>query len=165
MHHYQTGLTLIELLIICTLLAILSSYCIPFYEQLQAKQESKKTQLLLKNAINQAKTLAILHKKEMKICPSHDGIQCTPFDWSKNILIYSEHNQTVFEHYPLELKYGNLKWVGSLKKEYIIFQPDTGMPRGHIGRFNYEAKNYQLNFSATLNMMGIFSIHQNTHQV
>lgn len=165
MYRLQTGLTLIELIITCTLIGIIALYSIPFYEEFHAKQESKKTQLILKDVIKQAKILAILYKKEIKICPSNDGTHCSQTHWNDKILLYSEQNQIALGHYSLHLRYGQLQWQGSLKKEYIIFQPDTGTPRGHIGHFNYSTKNQHLNFKATLNMMGIFSIQSYTHLV
>ena len=163
MYHSHSGLTVLELLISISILAIILCIALPSFSGLYASQESQSTIHHLKTLVQNAKVEARLRQQDVTICPSINGVICTNHnDWSKGALLYIDKNRDKqfnqndqkIEFTPFVLKHGKLTWHGSLRKNFIIFKSSTGLPQGYIGHFAYCSSNKKVFYRVTLNMMG-----------
>jgi len=88
------GVTLIELLITCVLLAILASSAVPAFHQftLDARRTTHVNGLL--HALHAARSAAILRGEPTVVCKSADQRQCTPgaASWSDGWIVFANHD-------------------------------------------------------------------------
>lgn len=157
----QSGLTLIELIITLSIIAILCAVAFPSWQQQRAQIEQKRTLYDLTNLIRQAKLEARLRHRNVLICPLDTSSTCQSSGWSNEVMMFVDLNQNwqfdtsepILQRLNLNLNYASLVWKGSLSRPYLQFQGDTGLPRGLIGHFLY-CSNSSHSFKLTLNMMG-----------
>jgi len=83
----QRGFTLIELIIVLVVLAILATMATPSIQRLMAQQRVSTEVLRLRNALQLARSYAIMRRTTVTICPSRDGQACTPEDWTTPLMI------------------------------------------------------------------------------
>ena len=163
MNTMQYGFTLPELLVTVLVLAIISFMAIPFYHNTQAKQEAQLLPMKLQMHLQQAKQSAVLYHNNMVICSSTDKENCSDNAWSTGLMIFAdlnqnrsrEDNEPIIDSHLFQLRYGSLRWQGSLRSTTIVFQGDTGLPRGSIGSFYYCSQYDVPHRKIILNMMGI----------
>lgn len=141
----SSGFTLIELMITILILTIIIAITAPYFSSMLARMESKKISTSLQAILRDARHHAFTQRKRIAICGSHDGITCDAQAWSTGLLIFHdttanrirEAHEDIYQFIRLNLKYGNLDWKGFGVSKNIVFQPDTGLPRGSNGSFYY----------------------------
>lgn len=158
------GISYIELVITIGIMAIIATIAIPQYSTFRAQQEQQHTIHLIKHAISHAKQHTKLNHYDIILCPSLDGDHCLEQNnWQNGILIVEDRNKNrrvdshdkrlYFSNH--KLQYGTLTWHGGLNRNIIVFQSDSGLPRGYIGSFRYcNANQKNLSYRVTLSMMG-----------
>lgn len=158
------GLTLLELLITLSIIAIIASWAIPSFQAMQAKQEFSNLFYLIRQQINLARSHAVTTQRDIVICASSDLLRCQNDQWHQGILTFIDSNrnrkldlnETIIATTPTLLKYGTLTWHGNASHPHqVVFQADSGLPRGSMGHFSYCNFNdvaYQQDFA--IGMMG-----------
>ena len=83
------GFTLFELLITILLVAIISGLAVPSLAGSLARQRQTVEINALFHAIHLARKESIMRRKVVSLCPSLDGLECTPGrDWSAGWLMF-----------------------------------------------------------------------------
>lgn len=141
----KNGFTLIELIIVVTILAIISTLALPYFHEIMAQQEMKKIIHKLTSSIQLAKSHAAIEHRNVVICPSSDHLNCQNNKWSSGFISFVDNNKNkqvdrdekIIFIESTNLKYGNLDWRGTLSTPSLTFQAENGLPRGFNGSFYY----------------------------
>ncbi len=145
----QMGISLVELLVAITLLAILLSISLPNFQKFVQDNKDKALRNLLVSQINQTRTNAIIHNRPHQLCGSSDGMNCNG-DWGGYWLQIrtNAEDQLLSQHKaPSE----NLCWAG-FGGQHIRFQPNGTSPASN-GRFTICRANGE-HWQLTLNRQG-----------
>jgi type IV fimbrial biogenesis protein FimT len=88
------GVTLIELLLVCTLVAIISCFAVPAFHRfvLDARRASYVNELL--HTLHAARSAAIMRQEPTVVCKSADQAQCTPgaANWSIGWIVFANRD-------------------------------------------------------------------------
>lgn len=162
--HFSSGLTWIELIVVIALIAIITALATPSFAIFKAEQEKKDSMHLIKIAVSHAKQATQLYHHDVLLCPSQNGRDCLNKNtWQHGLLLVEDRNKNRqadateqrLYFFAQDLQYGTLTWQGSLHKNLIVFQSDTGLPRGYIGSFKYcHHQHENHSYRMTLSMMG-----------
>ncbi|TAH45905.1 MAG: prepilin-type N-terminal cleavage/methylation domain-containing protein [Gammaproteobacteria bacterium] len=125
------GVTLIELIIVLTILAVLSSIAFPSLNNLRQSAISRSARSDLTVAISQARSSAIMKQRRVVACPSSDLDQCAhSVDWHHGWMVFVDDNRdrkrdadeqivAVGQALP-----NGVAIVGSRGRYQVSFQPD-----------------------------------------
>lgn len=160
-HH---GLSLLELIITLTIICILLLITVPSFSRYRAQLEYQNLYYVIQQQIQIARSQALISNQDVVICSSQDLIHCQNKQWSTGLLIYIDVNkdrqlnqdEIVISRLDTAMKFGRLDWYGNATHpEQLVFQADTGLPRGSNGRFRYcSFKDSKLNLDLQLSQMG-----------
>lgn len=97
----------------------------------------------------------------MTLCASLDLINCH-HNWNNGMIGFLDINnnrlrdpdEILLYAVPLNYKYGNLDWRGTLRVNSVTFQGDTGLPRGSNGSFFYCSSSPKYHKRIRLSSMG-----------
>jgi len=90
---FQTGITVLELMITLTIAAILFSASLPAYQQFTLKQRMKAAVTALHNDLLMARSEAVLRGNLVVICPGSPLEGCRGSnDWSSGWIVFPDHN-------------------------------------------------------------------------
>lgn len=144
--HQQQGMTLIELLVVFSLIAIISFISIPHIEHYRARHEYSQLFHLLYSHIYLARSHALITQHTVVLCSSSDLQHCDQNQWQHGILLYVDRNnnrqrdddESILSSAVTQLKYAKLTWHGNASHPHnVVFQSDSGLPRGSMGHFLY----------------------------
>lgn len=95
------GFTLLELIVIISIIAILATIAAPSFSHMLAKHRLNTVVAEWRSAFYLAQKEAIRTKKEVRLCPSTNGSSCDngDVDYSKGWLVLS-HDNKVIRDYP-----------------------------------------------------------------
>ncbi|MCL6416180.1 GspH/FimT family pseudopilin [Aestuariirhabdus sp. Z084] len=135
------GASLIEILGVCTIMAVVASLSYPTLAGVIADQRMKTTVSQLRLIIKSARQLAVFEGTTVTLCPSADQISCSK-EWSDPLIVFTDpnHNEQVDNdeilERQLELKPGeaNLRW--SSLQPYLQFNRE-GFTRATNGSLRY----------------------------
>lgn len=162
------GISWIELLVVVLIVAIIAAWAVPHVRSWLTNMESYKVASTIKTLLNHSKYEAYTHKERIALCGSTDQISCDESGWGKNILIFNDiHGTTasdspdrirqpdekILQVHPINIKNGTLVWKGAGSKN-VIFQADTGLPRGSNGSFYYCTPDGKYSTRIVLSYMG-----------
>jgi type IV fimbrial biogenesis protein FimT len=130
MTHARTqGFTLIELMVALAIVAILLGVALPSYASARAAAQSQHLKTALFNALNEARTAAVLHGNDTILCPSANGRTCSGgIEWQVGFVaaIDSNHNERIDagdRHLLYREEVPDVRMVTSLGRKQIQFQP------------------------------------------
>jgi len=118
----QLGLTLVELLICLTIVALVCCFTAPFTPSLFQKSQSDVLMDDIRNAIHYAKLQAVLRGHRLILMHQPDTV-----DWSSGMALYEDQGklkkQLIHEWRWPTFK-GHVIWHGLQSKHYLRFEPD-----------------------------------------
>ncbi|UTO20152.1 MULTISPECIES: GspH/FimT family pseudopilin [Acinetobacter] len=155
------GFTISELLIVITIFSVLIWIAIPSFQELLIKNEANQIKKVLTIHIQKAKSEAQIRHKNVTLCASLDLINCH-HNWNNGMIGFLDINnnrlrdpdEILLYAVPLNYKYGNLDWRGTLRVNSVTFQGDTGLPRGSNGSFFYCSSSPKYHKRIRLSSMG-----------
>lgn len=165
------GFTLFELIITIAIVTIISFFAVPNFLEMKKEYKAQQTIKTLISTLNFAKSSAVTYKSNIVICAiDRNGICNTSLvNWNNGFIAFLDKNRNqildndeqilVSENFNFSEATTNIIWRASLGKTHIIFQSDTGLPRGYAGSFSYcDLKNNKNNKGVTLSLVGIVSL-------
>lgn len=168
------GLTLVELVITLTILAIVTSIVAPSIIGQLAAMEAKRVRNEVTTALKTAKAESLIRRQNVFVCLTNASGQCHK-DGNNTLLLFLDNNNDnqynvavddLLNESKLELKYATTHLRTSANRAYTRFSADSGNPRGFIGHIKYcpsaafERHSYQISF----NMSGIIKFKPNSVQ-
>ncbi|HIC20746.1 MAG TPA: hypothetical protein EYO66_02710, partial [Gammaproteobacteria bacterium] len=91
---HQTGVSLIELLVACLVIAVLSGLAIPSYQALAERSQRNATARLLIADLNWSRTEALANSTRLYLCPGQNSDRCrSRADWSQGWSIFADQNR------------------------------------------------------------------------
>ena len=89
MESFHRGYTLYELLITLVLVALLFTIAVPSFANIVANGRVRTEIDALFHAVHLARKESIMRRRVVSICPSEDGLQCSPsVNWSNGWLMF-----------------------------------------------------------------------------
>ena len=86
---HARGYSLLELMMTIALAALILTLGLPSFAKLGARQKQAVEINALFHAVHLARKESVMRKKVVSICPSFDGLRCTPGpDWSGGFLMF-----------------------------------------------------------------------------
>ena len=150
----ESAFTLLELIITIAIVAIIISIALPSFHHFRAQQEVSQLLTTIRQNVNLSKSLATSYHNNIVMCSSSNLTNCENDQWNKGFIIFNdtnnnkqrENNELLHKVIKTDFRYGNLRWNGgSVNSKSIIFQGDTGLPRGSQGNFTYCSFNHKEN--------------------
>jgi type IV fimbrial biogenesis protein FimT len=139
----HTGFSLIELLIILTLITIIATFTIPAYKNLITTTSNQTLRAQLQHAIHLAQSEAMTRGVTITLCGTADSANCDD-NWQHGIMLFIDETEAgvpvnktdvlyIFNH---DVKSGNLFWHSAYNVNYLQLDP-SGMTNGENGKFWY----------------------------
>lgn len=122
--YFQTGMTLIELMIVLVLLGIIMGVATPGMKQLLAMQQVRASVHDLSADFALARTLAVSRRQVMVVCPAADGQCVDGSEWSRGWMVFTDadgNNQP--EHA------GEIIAIRQPGKDSLSIRSNNGRPR------------------------------------
>lgn len=165
--HLQSGVTLLELIVVITILAIITSLATPSFLQWRHDMEAKRIRNLLTSVLRQAKTYSYITRQDLILCLATATGQCHKNAQDK-LLIFKDNNSnkhfdsdtdTLLSADELTVKFATLH-LRAGNRHYIKFFGDSGKPRGHFGHIKYcpTSKDAQMMYQISFNQLGIIKV-------
>ena len=89
----QTGVSLIELLIVCLTIGVFVQLAIPGFQALSDRTKRNATTRLLITDLNWARTEALANSTRLYLCPGQNSDRCrSNNDWSQGWSVFSDQN-------------------------------------------------------------------------
>ena len=89
----QTGVSLIELLVVCVIIAVLVQLAIPGFQGLSDRSKRNATTRLLITDLNWARTEALANSTRLYLCLGQNSDRCrSNTDWSQGWSVFSDQN-------------------------------------------------------------------------
>ncbi len=161
----QSGLTIFELMVVVSIVAVLIVIAFPDIKQQFMHSEQLRVKHTSHGVLSQSRSFALAYHKHVVVCGSNSSITCNG-DWSQGLLAFVDQNRNaqkdpteqilVFD--PLALKYGYLRWKGAGGRAYILFQSINGMPIGSNGSLIYCANTPQYHIQTLLTRTGLIRV-------
>jgi type IV fimbrial biogenesis protein FimT len=135
----KLGFSLLELLIVLTLVAILSLAGVRSWHFFLKKQQQQILVNQLQQSLNFAKQSAVAYHQAVSLCAAASDQMCGD-NWSKGILIFlnsngqSQPQDHLLLRVPPLSKTAIIQWRGWLTSPQIRFEAD-GLPHGYHGSF------------------------------
>lgn len=162
--NHHLGLSLLELLITLMIISVFVLIAVPSFSHYRARLEYQNLYYAIHQQIQIARSQALISHQDVVICSSNDLIHCQNKQWSTGLLVYIDINkdrllnpdEIIISRLDTDLKFGNLNWYGNASHpEQLVFQSDTGLPRGSNGRFRYCSLSHSnLHVDLQLSQMG-----------
>ena len=76
MQHHVHGMTLIELLVALTIVAILVGFGLPAFSNIRDRTQATNAYYLLTSSLMAARSGAVSRRQPVAVCPSADGLHC-----------------------------------------------------------------------------------------
>ncbi len=149
------GLTLLELLLVVSLIAILSSIAVPGLSHLLRANETRIAVNNVLQNIQYARNTALIQHTAVTLCASLDKINCSGYDWSTGGLIFRDKDangkrdsddETLKVIEPLK-ENQQLLWRSFRSKPYLTFTAE-GVTYYQNGNFTYCPENKDPKYAA-----------------
>lgn len=87
-----SGFTLMELLLVASILGVLAMLGLPSLADMVARAETDSTAKLLQSALSLAKSEAIKRGETVSVCASNDGSDCSTDEWNSGWIVFVDSN-------------------------------------------------------------------------
>jgi len=88
------GYTLIECLVAVAIVGILSAIALPSFANLMQRQQTQTTRDGIFSLVQNARTIALAHKRNVVLCGSADGVRCSSARlWQGRMLSFVDQNR------------------------------------------------------------------------
>jgi type IV fimbrial biogenesis protein FimT len=144
------GFTLLELLIVISLLAILWGLAMPAFSQLVQRNRSEALHNQLISALHTARAHAVENRHEVELCGSSDGSRCDNA-WNKGWLMHFPESGSEPLIFTTVNSGMQLKWAGLSQK--IRFQ-SSGLAVVSNGTFSSCNADHEVDWQIKLNRQG-----------
>lgn len=139
----QLGLSLLELIVVITLVSILGSLALPGLQRFSASTRSDLAIRAVIEAIQFTRSSAITQGREVTACRSDDGQGCGG-NWEQGILVFVDENhdrvvngtETVLRYFELTGVEGSLRWRAFGNRQYLLINSLGFLPYQN-GSFTY----------------------------
>lgn len=145
----QHAFTLVELLIVLTLVAITGNIAIPALQDFLERNQQQVLYHQISRALQHARSYAVTHRVSVELCASNDGLSCTS-DWSHGWLLRELNQKSTIAVTLLHIDQQRLQSNKSEQK--IIFHSNGTSPRGN-GRF-YSCYKGKVSWQLVINRQG-----------
>lgn len=145
----QRAFTLVELLIVLTLLAILAQFALPTMHDFIQRNQQHALSNQIARALHNARAYAVTHRVGVELCGSQDGLSCVS-DWSQGWLLREINQSTPVAVTQLNTQQPRLQWSGF--QSTIKFHSNGISPIGN-GRF-YSCDQQDISWQLILNRQG-----------
>ena len=108
---YQSGLTLVELVITLALISIVASIVIPELNQFLVNNRNQAAMHELHATLQHARSQAVSRKQTLELCPSPDGKTCST-DWTHPWLLRVRSSGKLLSHSTAFSGSRELRWAG-----------------------------------------------------
>ncbi len=141
----QSGVTLVEVLIVMVIIAILATIAIPSFISMLKRWEANQICNLIINAYRIGKTKSFIHHNNTTVCLADSHLVCHR-DAQASLLVFNDKDEnrqynptrdSLIQNSPLRLNYGKVYLRAGNQRHYIKFSGDTGLPRGHFAHIKY----------------------------
>lgn len=163
MKNNHLGFTLIEMLIVITIIGIVAVIAVPAFINQIKNMEAKTNATYIKTFLNGAKQDATIYQTVLTVCLANQAKKCVTSQGSQLISFTDKNNNHHFDKdidilrssVFLMQKHGDVQLRAALNKPYIDFKPHNGSPIGHMGHIRYcpkdmrEANMFKVSFSKT----------------
>nr|WP_264629458.1 GspH/FimT family pseudopilin [Psychrobacter aquaticus] len=139
------GFTLVELMVMLTVLTIIITMATPTIQKQLASMEAKRVKSQLENTLTLAKAESYTRRENVLVCLSDTGGHCHR-DGNNALLLFIDKNDnndfdaeidSLLTQISLNLKYSQLSLRVGNKRHYTKFWGNSGTPRGHFGHIKY----------------------------
>jgi type IV fimbrial biogenesis protein FimT len=152
--------SLLEILLVLTLIGILSLFAIPSWHRFYQNQRADQAIQTLAQAISTAQSLAVLRQQTLSLCPSHDGQTCQN-RWRDHLLLFinpqsrcqPSTTNAIIDLIPFSLSSGSIQWRHFGGSPLLSFTPNGNLAEGN-GTFAYCATDPYLTRAFSLNTLG-----------
>ncbi|MBR9827417.1 MAG: prepilin-type N-terminal cleavage/methylation domain-containing protein [Oceanospirillales bacterium] len=161
--HRQRGLTLVELLLCITILAILTSLAPPAFTDLLARSRLGAVETDLTGLLASARSSALMRNQRVTLCHSADGQQCADtrrqgtHAWSGGLLFVDlDQNRTVSNDETV-FYVANFSSAATIlwnRGDSLVYQPDGTVLGGSNGTFTIQTPNSTREHRVIVSMMG-----------
>lgn len=170
---YQTGYTLLELMVVVAMMAILVTMAtVGFLSQLR-QAEAQLIENALKAFLVESKQDALVYQNTVTSCVATDNQTCVLQDGNFLLSFIDKNNNQRFDsgdklikNEKLSLRFGRLVTRVALNRNYVELSPNTGNPIGYMGHIKYcpTNRNTTLMFMVSFNKMGLIKTKSNSEE-
>lgn len=159
----QKAYTLIEMLVVISIVGIMSVLAYPYIMESFYAMESKRVESAFIQITRQARNYSYINRQDVVICTLDEFGNCGRSANTTLALFYDKNrnnkkdaDDSIIEQGAWKIKYGEILLRTSLSRDYIRYMGDTAKPRGHIGHLRYcsVSDNKKLSFKVIVNMYG-----------
>jgi len=147
MPNKDQGFTLVELMVTLALLAVIANIAVPALEGLITRNRQQALMEQVASALNNARAEAILQRRAIEVCGSHDGKKCSA-DWSSGWLVRTSDGRIL--HRVQLPPHDALRWSGF--QQSIKFDNNGSSPFSN-GRF-YQCHKQKVTWQLILSRQG-----------
>lgn len=139
------GFTLVELIVVTSIISILCVLAIPSYLHSRKIQEASNFHVEFYSAYQQGRAAVLVYRQPIVICGTSNINQLCDHNWNKGIAVFidtnnnAQHdaNERVLSYVPTNIRFGEIKLKISLNRRVVKLSMDRGLVYGYFGKLLY----------------------------
>lgn len=164
----SSGFTLIEMLVVVSVITILSMIAVPTFVSQIKKLEAHSIANNIRTFLIGARHDAMIYQHTLTVCLADNEQKCVT-NQGKMLISFNDKNgnnrfdtgiDTLRDTTILNPRYGELRFNVALNRHYVNFKPATGTPVGFMGNIKYCPIDVNTNnmFKVSFNKNGLITI-------
>ncbi len=159
----QQGLTLVELLLGITILAILASLGPPSFTRLVATSRQSVVESDLVHLLAMARSTALTRNRRITLCRSEDGLQCAGAArqgsrrWGGGLIFVDLDQNSVVGNDETVFYVANFHTAATIlwnRGDVLVYQPDGTVLGGSNGTFRIQVPNSAQEYQVVVSLIG-----------